>query len=526
MKKALLLFIYCTAILSVRAQWTGTTDISNTNSGNVGIGISSPLYKLDVSGQARIDAGSGTGPILRLRTNNGSGYFYADAASALHWSTRLYVDQPFSPDGGVSFNAFAVGIALNGGPISGISRLSFNQSYSNIKMYNDYNASQLPEDQGIIVKYVNKSTGFYPRAVYQAYKDGDPTENPFLISAQGFGWLKNSKTDEVAWIVKGATSQTADIQQWQDGSGNVLANLTAGGKLGVGVSNPWAKLDVRTPGANGADQNALNIQNPSTAAYSTVSMQLSSGASSFSSIANQRNNLGSGGTLIFQTTDNTGTIQPRMFLNDAGYVGIGAQNYIAKLTVNCNSANDGVWVAGTATNVALLNNMGAGSWNQITQAGDNMIMWKGSSTDNADAGGLVLGPWSNAATGMRIASNGSVGIGTNKTADTDYKLFVEKGIRTRKVKVDQATWSDFVFEKDYDLPTLTEVEQFIQANKHLPGVPSTKEVQQNGLNLGDNQAILLQKIEELTLYMIEQNKKINAQQLEIEKLQKEITLKK
>ena len=510
MKKFCLLVFSCVITLCLKAQWTNNTDIYNTNTGNVGIGTTSPAYKLDVSGQARIDAGSGTGPILRLRTNNGSGYFYADASSDLHWTQRFHVDQPFFPDGGLQFNAFAVGIALNGGPISGISRLSFNQSYSNIKMYNDYNAFQLAEDQGIIVKYGSRGTGNYPRAVYQAYKDGDPTENPFLISAQGFGWLKNSKTDEVAWIVKAATSQTSDIQQWQNGSGNVLANVTAAGNLGIGVTNPWAKLDVRTTGANGADQNALNIQNPSTAAYSTVSMQLSSGATSFSTISNQRDNLGSGSTLILQTTDNSGTIQPRMYINKDGGVGIGSQNYPGKLTVTSLTQGDGIWVAGSGnSNVALLNNMTPGSWNAITQNGDKMILWKGSSMDNTDAGGLVLGPWSNTATGMRIGSNGNVGIGTNKTAGTDYKLYVELGIRTRKIKVDQTTWADYVFETDYDLPTLNEVEQFIQNNKHLPGVASAKEVREKGLDLGENQAVLLKKIEELTLYVIQLQKEMD-----------------
>jgi hypothetical protein len=104
-------------------------------------------------------------------------------------------------------------------------------------------------------------------------------------------------------------------------------------------------------------------------------------------------------------------------------------------------------------------------------------------------------------------------------------LAVEGTIGARKIKVTQATpWADFVFEKDYDLPTLSEIEQFIRANKHLPGVPSAKEVQENGLDLGDNQAILLKKIEELTLYMIEQNKKLSEQQLEIKKLQKEVEI--
>jgi hypothetical protein len=116
--------------------------------------------------------------------------------------------------------------------------------------------------------------------------------------------------------------------------------------------------------------------------------------------------------------------------------------------------------------------------------------------------------------------NGIVSIGTNLT-NSSYKLFVETGIRTRKVRVDQQTWPDYVFHQDYDLLPLTEVEKFIQKNNHLPEVPSSKEVEQDGLDLGDNQSILLKKIEELTLYIIDQNKKIEEQQQQIKSLQQQ-----
>ncbi len=95
----------------------------------------------------------------------------------------------------------------------------------------------------------------------------------------------------------------------------------------------------------------------------------------------------------------------------------------------------------------------------------------------------------------------SVGIGTSDTGP--YKLAVEGLLGARKIKVTQAPmWADYVFNKDYKLKPLTELEQFIKANKHLPDVPSAKEIAQDGIDVGDNQAILLKKIEELTLYMI------------------------
>lgn len=118
--------------------------------------------------------------------------------------------------------------------------------------------------------------------------------------------------------------------------------------------------------------------------------------------------------------------------------------------------------------------------------------------------------------------NGSVGIGTTSMATTGFKLFVEGGILARKIKVNQSTWADFVFERGYPLLPLTDLEKFIKAYGRLPEVPSAKEVKANGIDLGDNQVMLLQKIEELTLYLIEQNKKMESQEIRIKSLEAEI----
>jgi hypothetical protein len=116
---------------------------------------------------------------------------------------------------------------------------------------------------------------------------------------------------------------------------------------------------------------------------------------------------------------------------------------------------------------------------------------------------------------MRIKHNGNIGVGIT---DPQYKLDVAGTIRAAEVKVvsiDQ--FADFVFEKDYALPKLNEVHDFIQTNGHLPGIPSAKEVKQNGVNLVEMQVKLLQKVEELTLYSIQQQKRID----ELERLLKE-----
>jgi len=118
-----------------------------------------------------------------------------------------------------------------------------------------------------------------------------------------------------------------------------------------------------------------------------------------------------------------------------------------------------------------------------------------------------------------------LGIGTTNTNDT-AKLFVEGQIRARQVKVDEDTWPDYVFAKDYKLPSLQNIQKFIKENNHLPGIPSAGEVQTKGLNIGQNQAALMQKVEELTLYLIKQDQQIKAQQKQINALKKLLQQKK
>jgi hypothetical protein len=113
---------------------------------------------------------------------------------------------------------------------------------------------------------------------------------------------------------------------------------------------------------------------------------------------------------------------------------------------------------------------------------------------------------------MQIYRNGSLMIG-NTTAPPGYKLYVERGILTEKIKVavnGSAQWADYVFAKDYKLLPLAQVEKYIQDNQHLPNVPSAADMVKEGNDLGKTTAKLLEKIEELTLYLIQQQKEIET----------------
>jgi hypothetical protein len=128
---------------------------------------------------------------------------------------------------------------------------------------------------------------------------------------------------------------------------------------------------------------------------------------------------------------------------------------------------------------------------------------------------------------MRMASGGggkltfmggNVGIGTTNPTQ---KLSVKGTVRAQEVIVDTG-WSDFVFDESYKLTALSETEAFVKAEKHLPGIPSAKEVAENGISVGEMQAKLLAKIEELTLHVIAQEKRIDEQVAEIAAMKAEL----
>jgi len=110
---------------------------------------------------------------------------------------------------------------------------------------------------------------------------------------------------------------------------------------------------------------------------------------------------------------------------------------------------------------------------------------------------------------MIIKNDGNVGIGTVTPRE---KLSVNGKIRAHEIKVETLNWPDYVFAKEYQLPSLQETEKYIQDKGHLPGIPSASDVKANGIDLGEMNAKLLQKIEELTLHLIELEKKNERQE--------------
>ncbi len=235
------------------------------------------------------------------------------------------------------------------------------------------------------------------------------------------------------------------------------------------------------------------------------------------------------------------------------------------LTVKSTSTNTaGVahFKAGASRQLFVVANLTNGGFNHLSQAGDFGLLFSdgaASGGKNQDAG-LVLAPWTAASKGIRINKDGKVGIGvaqpqvaldvlgnvqvdgsleigdvTNpdavlhlrgdlklqniQTGDNEFEVNDDGEVTCRKVSVNEGTIADYVFAAEYDLLPLTELESFINAHHHLPGIKSEAEYQAIGtIDLGELQLKSLEKIEELTLYVIELQKQVLELKKEVEAL--------
>lgn len=229
-------------------------------------------------------------------------------------------------------------------------------------------------------------------------------------------------------------------------------------------------------------------------------------------IINDKGNVGIGTTTPFSSMNNLG-----LHINHGGHT---------SLMIGDGSSNGGIIQSSDNSQRLFL---GSNLYDDTNSSWQNFSAGSSAAVDILGSYGKIRFITTSTASGyqssnirMSIRSDGNVGIGID---NPEYKLEVNGTVRATTFSAVTPPWSDFVFEDNYKLKNLDEVETFIKNNKHLPDIPSEKELQENGLDLPSMDSKLLQKIEELTLYLIEQNKEIRElreltqqQQVDIERL--------
>jgi hypothetical protein len=266
-------------------------------------------------------------------------------------------------------------------------------------------------------------------------------------------------------------------------------SFPATGNVGIGTTTPAGySLEVRySTGGSSFSQSLATITNGNDATFAD-------GLLSVRNAGNRGARGANGGSPLFKAGFSNATT---FVIDKSGVVGIGTDMPAAYgMEVRYNSG-------GTSLSQSIAT---------IT-AGDDATFYDGlfsikNSGNRGSQGGSGASPLFKAsfndAVAFIINSDGNIGIGI---ATPPEKLSVDGNIRAQKVIV-KTGWSDYVFADDYKLRSLSSLAKFIKNNKHLPDVPSAKEVEENGVSVGENQALLLKKIEELTLYVIGQDRKI------------------
>ncbi|TRX51635.1 hypothetical protein FNH22_24040 [Fulvivirga sp. M361] len=312
--------------------------------------------------------------------------------------------------------------------------------------------------------------------------------------------------------IEGGTSGYADIrlrsgtdpdvngwQIWTDASNNYLdffhttskMTLMPDGYLGIGTNDPIDQLHIKS---------ALN-----------TSLRLEGGGNGYANIRLRSGTdpTPSGWEVWTDPVNNHLDFfhgGSKMTLLTNGRLGVGTSSPSAFFEVN--KASNDFWTA-------FIKNGGGNSKGLLISNG-----YGGNPANNEPT--ILQLEDNDGAVRMKVQSNGKVGIGT---ASPDSRLTVKGDIHAEEVKVDLSVpGPDYVFEEDYDLPTLKSVQNYIRENKHLPEVPSAQEMEKNGIDLGEMNMLLLKKVEELTLYILDINRKVQTIESENRELKQEIRI--
>lgn len=319
-------------------------------------------------------------------------------------------------------------------------------------------------------------------------------------------------------------------------SGNTVI---AGAAVGIGTSTPLSTTKMHVYGTGNQEQ--IRMENVSTTGFSRFTMY-NNVAANYATFTKYGSAVGGGYPGVTTTFPYANMLafgnNNGPFLNvTSGNIGIGlfkAGTTRLKFFADFNSENLSLGGGATPTTNVHINSAVTGDTVKITNsttghtASDGLeirTVGNAASVVNRENSTLAFG--TNNTTRMSIAADGKITIGTATTPGT-YKLYVEGGILTEKVKValkSGANWADYVFADDYTLRSLPEVESYVKEYRHLPGIPSAAEVEKDGIDVAGMDAKLLEKIEELTLYLIDLQKQVDALKIANEKLNQQLNTK-
>ncbi|RXK85953.1 hypothetical protein [Filimonas effusa] len=320
-----------------------------------------------------------------------------------------------------------------------------------------------------------------------------------------------------SFVSNGHFQDRGGLKFYTNSNGTLTPKLTiedGTGNVGLGTTTPAYKLDINGSAiAHGELISSIDDLGGGGGRITLVNPgKTEAGAASTWRIFNMGGSYNN--SLQFWAYDNagcgSGLCENKFTISDNGNVGVGTMNPAYKMDVN-GTGRFGIAKIGSGIEQGFYQDASNGAYRSLNN-GDNGFYFQDNGGANTSMFIGLFGPFS-----------GRVGIGTIRPQS---ELAVKGTITSMKVKVTQTGWPDYVFDSSYQLPSLPQIETFIHQNKHLPEVPSATEVKTNGLDLGDNQAILLKKIEELTLYIIQQNKQIDQQNKQINQQNTQLILQK
>jgi len=458
--------------------------------GNVGIGTATPTTALQVVGDIRFGS-NGTYTDLRLSPQTPlSGYNQTNIITSLT-----------APASGTAKAALYL---KNAGSV-GITRMD-------LLVDGNVGIGAINPQNKLVVAQANS---LVPAALIQDSGTGD-AGLAFNVSGASFTWGID-QSDEKKFKLSNSTTL---------GTNDYITVTNTTGNVGIGTTAPNGKLDVVNNFASGTGGSALIVNAKGSGS--------SNGTTIYGAQVNASTLVGSSST---QTVYGMDVNAAALGTGPSPLTAVNANAVLSRLSGSTATAYyggkfqlTGATGTSTASNVSSYGLYGEVANTNATGEISNSygVYGKAATVASATAyGGYFTATGGTNNYGVYSAAgtnyfNDNVIIGT-ATVPAGYKLAVNGSVIATAVTVKlYAGWPDYVFKKDYRLPTLTEVKDYIDKNSHLPDMPSEKEIVDNGLNLGEMNKILAKKVEELTLYLIEKDHQVNSLKNDVDELKEQL----